>query len=115
MKSSIKIFGKTLLYIIIFEILVFILMIVFLMTDESKHGIGDFFQFIIKYVFGSPLVAINDSYPFFLNDKVIPNYMLLLVLTNNIIQAFLILFFKKYFINAIKNIKDIIYPKWRDE
>ncbi len=72
------------------EVFVFVLMIIFLMSDEPTNPIGRFLYLSLKYVLGFPLVLINEEYPFFLSSKNMPGQMIPLVLFNNLIQAVLI-------------------------
>ena len=79
------------------EVLLFIVMIFFLMSDEPTNPVGRALYLGIKYILGFPLVLINDNYPFFLDSKKMPNEMIPLVLLNNLIQAIIIVAIRSFF------------------
>lgn len=89
----IKLF-KILLILIGIEVLLFVVMIFFLMSDEPTNSVGRTLYLGLKYVLGFPLVLINENYPFFLDSKKMPNEMIPLVLLNNFIQAGIIVWVK---------------------
>lgn len=87
-------FIKTFFVITGIEIIFFILMIFFVMTDLPIGVIGKSLGVFVKYVLGFPLVLLNSEYPFFINSSKPPNYMILLIILNLIIQTGIILFIK---------------------
>lgn len=87
-------FIKTFFVITGIEIIFFILMIFFVMTDEPIGVIGKSLGVFVKYVLGFPLVLLNSEYPFFINSSKPPNYMILLIILNLIIQTGIVLFIK---------------------
>jgi len=88
---------KILLILIGIEVLLIIVMIFFLMSDEPTNPVGRTLYIGLKYVLGFPLVLINENYPFFLDSKKMPNEMIPLVLLNNFIQAGVIVWIKSLF------------------
>ena len=72
------------------EIILFLGMIVTSMTDEKPPFISRAFYWALKYVFGFPLVLINENYPFFLDSKEIPSIAIVLIIINNLILAFIV-------------------------
>ncbi len=78
------------------ELILFILMIFFAMTDEPVSAVGNLSFFSLKYVLGFPMVLINESYPFFLHSQNAPSERLPLILVNNFLQASLILGLLKF-------------------
>lgn len=95
MKSSILNFVKTFFTIAGIEVVFFILMVFFVMTDEPVGVIGKSLGVIVKYVLSFPLVLFNSEYPFFINSSKPPNYMILLVILNLIIQTGIVMFIWK--------------------
>ena len=91
MKSKFIRIIKTLFLLIGIQLLVFVVMIVFVMSDEPANPIGSSLHYILKYILGFPLVIINDSYPFFLNSQEMPKMMIPLILINDLIQVGIIL------------------------
>lgn len=84
------------------EILSFFLMIFFLMTDETVGAIGKTLVFIVKFVFGFPMVLVDSNLPFFLESKEFPTYMIPLAIINLIIQATLVTVIKKLITTIIR-------------
>lgn len=95
MKSIILEYIKTGLILFGIELVLFILMIFFSMTDESIGFFGRLFGWIFKYVIGFPLVLFNGDYPFFLDNPNPPNYMILMIILNLLIQITIIFFVRK--------------------
>lgn len=95
MKSIILEYIKTGLILFGIELVLFVLMIFFSMTDESLGFFGRLFGWIFKYVIGFPLVLFNKDFPFFLESTNPPNYMILMVILNLLIQITLIVFIRK--------------------
>lgn len=95
MKTLILSFLKTLLLVFSIELIIFILMIFFLMTDQAVGIVGKSLGAIVKYVLGFPLVLFNREYPFFLNNPNPPNYMFPLMFVNLLIQTGIIFFIRK--------------------
>jgi len=49
----------------LFDVILFIALLLFVATDEKVSEIGRVLFFILKYIFGFPLVLINSKFPFF--------------------------------------------------
>ena len=94
MKIVVWNFIKTFFVITGIEIVFFILMIFFVMTDESIGLTGKSLGIFVKYILGFPLVLLNSEYPFFINSSKPPNYMIPLIILNLIIQTGIVLFIK---------------------
>lgn len=90
---AIKLF-KTMLVLIGIEVVLFVVMVFFTMSDEPTNPVGRTLYLGLKYVLGFPLVLINDNYPFFLDSKHMPKAMIPLVLINNLIQAGIIVWIR---------------------
>lgn len=90
-------FLKVFLWVFGFQIFIFALMIFFVMTDERIGFIGKSLGLIVKYVLGFPLVLINQEYPFFLDRGNPPNYFILLVFLNLLIQTGAVVLVQKAF------------------
>ncbi len=86
---------KTALILIGVEGLLFIIMIMFVMTDESVGIAEKSLGVIVKYILGFPLILLDKEYPFFLNHSKPPNYMIPLILTNILIQTGVIILIKR--------------------
>lgn len=96
MKFIIWNFIKIFFIIVIIEILLFILMIFFIMTDESIGIIGKLLVKFVKYVLGFPLILFNNDYPFFMDRNTPPNYMILLIILNLVIQTSIVFLIKNF-------------------
>lgn len=81
---------KTVAILIGVEAILFCAMIITSMTDEKPPFISRVFYWLLKYVFGFPLVLINRDYPFFLDSKHIPGVAIFLIIINNLLLAFAI-------------------------
>ncbi len=99
MKKLIWSFIKIFFAITGIEILIFILMVFFVMTDEPIGLVGQFMGTIVKYVLGFPLVLINSDYPFFIDSNKPPNYMVPLVGLNLLLQTCIVILVK----NVVRN------------
>lgn len=102
MKTIIWNFIKIFFAIAVAESIFFILMISFVMSDESIGLIGKSLVIVVQYILGFLLVLLNTEYPFFINRNKIPNDMILLVVLNLIIQTGIV-FFIKYLIKRMKS------------
>jgi|SRR5215213_4399109 len=85
-KNVSKIFG----ILLACDIALFIGMVLTAMTDEKPPAIGQAFYWTLKYIFGFPLVFLNNEYPFFLDSGHIPKTAIVLVILNNMVLAFAI-------------------------
>jgi hypothetical protein len=95
MKIVVWNFIKTFFAIAGIEVIFFIIMIFFVATDESVGIIGKSLGVFVKYVSGFPLVLLNSEYPFFMNSSKPPNYMILLIVLNLLIQTSIVILIKK--------------------
>ena len=89
--------GKIVGILILLELVLFLAMIITGMTDEKPPAIGEVFYWALKYIFGFPLVLLNEDYPFFLDRKNMPGIAIILIITNNIIISLIIMALKKRF------------------
>ncbi|MDR2206271.1 MAG: hypothetical protein LBE36_08985 [Flavobacteriaceae bacterium] len=87
-----KNFVKTFFIIVGIEVILFITMIFFTMTDESVGVAGKSLEIIVKYILSFPLVLLNREYPFFINSSNPPNYMILLIVLNLLVQTVIVIF-----------------------
>jgi hypothetical protein len=76
--------------LIVAEAISFFIMIVTSMTDEEPPVIAKYSYWLLKYVFGFPLILVNKNYPFFIDAEKIPTSVILLVIINNTILALMI-------------------------
>lgn len=95
MKSLILEYFKTGLILLGIEFVCFILMIFFSMTDESIGFWGRLFGWIFKYIIGFPMVIFNKDFPFFIDTPNPPNYMILMIILNLLIQITIVFFVRK--------------------
>ena len=91
MRKAIVRVVKWMFVVIGIEFLLFLLMIFFVMTDESISTACDWIHNLFKYVAGFPLVLINEDYPFFLEYNKMPISMIPLTLLNVLIQVSMLL------------------------
>jgi len=72
----------------VIELILFASMIVTSVTDEKPPLISHFFYWTLKYIFGFPLVFLNNNYPYFLDGTDLPAKAIFLILLNNVMLAF---------------------------
>lgn len=94
MRSDIRNFIKLYFVITGIEFVFFILMLCFVMTDESIGKIGKVLVLFVRYVLDFPLVLLNDEYPYFFNNNEPLSHMMLLIILNLTIHTDIILFIK---------------------
>jgi hypothetical protein len=90
---------KKLVYIfcilVAIDLLLFGGMVITAMTDEASPPIGQKFYWALKYVMGFPLVLVNSNFSFFLDNLQIPYISIVLIILNNDILAYCILYVRK--------------------
>lgn len=77
--------------LVVVELLLFFAMIYFSMTDEKVKPIAGQIEYLLKYVFGFPMVIINQKLPFFLESKNFTIWAIICPLLNNIILSTIVL------------------------
>jgi hypothetical protein len=82
-RSILKCFGVLLLI----ELILFICLAFTSMGDDKPAAIGRYFYWTLKYIFGFPLVLINDDYPYFLDHSSPTGAVICLGLLNDLILA----------------------------
>lgn len=87
MNQKVKLFLKIVITLVFVELLFFILMVLFSLSDEPVSPVGRFLGLLVENVIGFPLVLINHDFPLFFNSKIEPFYVIILIFTNLIIQA----------------------------
>ena len=99
MKSVFFEFIKIGIFLIVFEMISFMIGIVFAMNDGPRPKFTDVIAFFIKYICGFPSVLINNQYPFFLDSgkNVSLNKILLMWGVNLLCQTLFIFIIKKMF------------------
>ena len=102
MKKVLKLFaGLFLLDLIAFAVLIF-----YSMSDEAPSKVIKPVFYFIKYCLGFPLVLINNKSPFFLNEDNINRIALIsLVVLNNFLLSFFIIYIYSIICRLIKNKK----------
>ena len=98
MKLCIKIF----VCIVIINFILFILLIFFSMSDEGGNLVATLCYKILRYICSFPLIIFNRDWPYYLDDKSLPNDFAILVISNIILQEICIFIFL-YMINKIRN------------
>jgi hypothetical protein len=71
-------------------ILVFLVMVLSIMTDEKTPAFGSLMYKVFKNVCGFPLVLMNSNFPFFLESKVFMWSTIPLTILNAFIQVWLL-------------------------
>lgn len=99
MKSVFFEFIKIGKFLMFYEIISFMIGIVFAMNDGPRPKITDVIALNLQYICGFPLVLINDQYPFFLDSgkAVSSNKILLMWGVNFLCQILFIYIIKKMF------------------
>lgn len=95
MKTKVVSFFRLFFIIAVIEIVLFILMMFFVMTDESIGVFGKILGFIVENILSFPLTLLNREYPFFMDSPEPPSYMILLIILNLLIQTCLVTFIQK--------------------
>lgn len=78
-------FIKWISLLFVIEFILFVAMIATSMTDEKPPAIGHIFYWVLKYIFGFPLVYLNKDYPYFLDSQHMPVGAIFLIILNNLI------------------------------
>jgi hypothetical protein len=107
MGRNVKTLIKIFFIIVIVELCLFFIMLGFIMTDESINSTGRFVYSLFKYCGGFPLVLINNEYPFFLESKEAPNYFILLIFFNILIQSLIVYILRKLLSNFAISLRSI--------
>lgn len=104
MKKNIIILIKSFFSLVIIEAMIFIFMIFFSVTDESSHQTSDFLYKFFNNICGFPIILLNKNFPFFLNSSSFPNYGLILILINILLQSLIITILYKFILKFKKTI-----------
>ncbi len=88
-------FGKIIIVffsIVVVYIATFVLLLLFVMSDEGPHFLAKYIYIFLKWFCGLPLVLVDGNMPFFLEDSQQPLYVVLLCsILNIIIQTVFVL------------------------
>lgn len=82
---------KISLIIFVIDVLVFVLMIFFSMTDSTSPKIANILLFLLRHVLSLPLGLLNDNLPFFLDYREFPKYVFIFVPMNIVLQSIICL------------------------
>jgi hypothetical protein len=85
LRDMLKTIIKWISLLLAIEFILFVSMIATSMTDERPPAIGHIFYWVLKYIFGFPLVYLNKDYPYFLDSQHMPVGALFLIILNNLI------------------------------
>jgi hypothetical protein len=88
------------------EILLFIGLITAVMTDAKVPAIAGYFYWPLKYLFGFPLVFVNQEYPYFLDGGSTTLEVIFLSTINNLILACILV----GMFNACKRVSQLRQP-----
>lgn len=100
--NAMKLYIKIFVYIVIINFILFILLIFFSMSDEGGNLVATLCYKILRYICSFPLIMFNRDWPYYLDDKSLPNDFAFLVIFNIMLQEICIILFL-YMINKIRN------------